>query len=115
VRMFNEAELQMLISGSEEGIDVDDLMQHISYAGTRTHHPRPWASVLHCCALPAVAQSCMMYTALDQHCMCTVCARDTRQRVVRGPQAGSRCCVVLVTVLMRTLFHRPCPCCPAAV
>eukprot|EP00775_Hariotina_reticulata_P004342 gene4342-4595_t len=33
VRMFNEAELQMLISGSEEGIDVDDLMDHINYAG----------------------------------------------------------------------------------
>src|SRR5690242_7959841 len=33
VRMFNEAELQMLISGSEEGVDVDDLMQHINYAG----------------------------------------------------------------------------------
>jgi hypothetical protein len=33
VRMFNESELQMLISGSEEGIDVDDLMHHINYAG----------------------------------------------------------------------------------
>lgn len=33
VRMFNEAELQMLISGSEEGVDVDDLMKHINYAG----------------------------------------------------------------------------------
>lgn len=35
VRMFNEAELQMLISGSEEGVDVNDLMQHINYAGAR--------------------------------------------------------------------------------
>lgn len=35
VRMFNEAELQMLISGSEEGVDVDDLMKHISYSGAR--------------------------------------------------------------------------------
>ena len=33
VRMFNEAELQMLISGSEEGVDVDDLMRHVNYAG----------------------------------------------------------------------------------
>eukprot|EP00879_Flechtneria_rotunda_P028518 GHRR01030643.1.p1 GENE.GHRR01030643.1~~GHRR01030643.1.p1 ORF type:complete len:210 (+),score=78.04 GHRR01030643.1:176-805(+) len=33
VRMFNEAELQMLISGSEEGIDVEDLMEHVNYAG----------------------------------------------------------------------------------
>eukprot|EP00882_Tetradesmus_deserticola_P020781 GHRQ01022458.1.p1 GENE.GHRQ01022458.1~~GHRQ01022458.1.p1 ORF type:complete len:327 (+),score=159.78 GHRQ01022458.1:847-1827(+) len=33
VRMFNEAELQMLISGSEEGIDVDDLVAHVNYAG----------------------------------------------------------------------------------
>jgi hypothetical protein len=33
VRMFNEAELQMLISGSSEGIDVDDLMAHTHYAG----------------------------------------------------------------------------------
>jgi hypothetical protein len=33
VRMFNEAELQMLISGSEEGIDVDDLVEHVNYAG----------------------------------------------------------------------------------
>jgi hypothetical protein len=31
--MFNEAELQMLISGSEEGIDVDDLVAHVNYAG----------------------------------------------------------------------------------
>jgi hypothetical protein len=35
VRMFNEAELQMLISGSEEGIDVDDLVAHVNYAGER--------------------------------------------------------------------------------
>jgi hypothetical protein len=35
VRMFNEAELQMLISGSEEGIDVDDLVAHVNYAGGR--------------------------------------------------------------------------------
>jgi hypothetical protein len=35
VRMFNEAELQMLISGSEEGVDVEDLMKHINYAGER--------------------------------------------------------------------------------
>ncbi len=35
VRMFNEAELQMLISGSEEaeGLDVDDLAAHANYAG----------------------------------------------------------------------------------
>lgn len=33
VRMFNEAELQMLISGSEDGIDVDDLVAHVNYAG----------------------------------------------------------------------------------
>jgi hypothetical protein len=33
VRMFNEAELQALISGSEEGIDVDDLVAHVNYAG----------------------------------------------------------------------------------
>lgn len=39
VRMFNEAELQMLISGSEEGVDVDDLMKHINFAGARLSPP----------------------------------------------------------------------------
>ncbi|WIA32325.1 hypothetical protein OEZ86_003165 [Tetradesmus obliquus] len=40
VRMFNEAELQMLISGSEEGIDVDDLVAHVNYAGGyHAEHP----------------------------------------------------------------------------
>lgn len=33
VRMFNEAELQALISGSEEGVDVGDLQAHVVYAG----------------------------------------------------------------------------------
>lgn len=64
VRMFNEAELQMLISGSEEGIDVDDLMNHISYAGTVR------ARVNLCCLglLPlavknTVASSCTRHSA----------------------------------------------------
>jgi hypothetical protein len=56
VRMFNEAELQMLISGSEEGIDVDDLMQHISYAGMdgqglRKPRAAPGAISVACCAM----------------------------------------------------------------
>lgn len=41
VRMFNEAELQMLISGSEEGIDVDDLVAHVNYAGEHAANPPP--------------------------------------------------------------------------
>ncbi|KAF8071258.1 UPL6 [Scenedesmus sp. PABB004] len=49
VRMFNEAELQMLISGSEEGIDVADLEAHVNYAGGyHEQHPvigHLWAAV----------------------------------------------------------------------
>lgn len=33
MRMFNEAELAMLISGSDEGLDLDDLRLHVQYAG----------------------------------------------------------------------------------
>ena len=35
VRMFNEEEMQMLISGSEEGLDLEDLKAHVNYAGLR--------------------------------------------------------------------------------
>ncbi|XLR30583.1 hypothetical protein HN51_050458, partial [Arachis hypogaea] len=33
IDMFNEHELQLLISGSLESLDVDDLRQHTNYAG----------------------------------------------------------------------------------
>ncbi len=33
VQMFNEFELQTLISGSEAGLDLADLRQHVHYAG----------------------------------------------------------------------------------
>lgn len=33
LKMFNEQELQMLISGSEEGMDLEDLRQHATYSG----------------------------------------------------------------------------------
>lgn len=33
VTMFNEAELQMLISGSEAGLDLEDLKQNVNFAG----------------------------------------------------------------------------------
>lgn len=33
VSMFNDEEVQMLISGSEEGLDVADMAAHVAYAG----------------------------------------------------------------------------------
>lgn len=31
--MFNEEELQMLISGGQQGLDVEDMKAHVQYAG----------------------------------------------------------------------------------
>ncbi|KAK9829627.1 hypothetical protein WJX72_006957 [[Myrmecia] bisecta] len=40
VAMFNEEELQMLISGGGEGLDITDLRQHVQYAGGyHAEHP----------------------------------------------------------------------------
>ena len=36
--MFNEEEVQMLISGGEEGVDIADMQAHINYAGG--YHPQ---------------------------------------------------------------------------
>ncbi|KAI3426511.1 hypothetical protein D9Q98_008876 [Chlorella vulgaris] len=33
VRMFNEEELQMLISGGQQGLDIDDMRTHVQYSG----------------------------------------------------------------------------------
>lgn len=40
VAMFNESELQMLISGSQEGMDLEDLREHTNYTGGyHENHP----------------------------------------------------------------------------
>lgn len=79
VRMFNEAELQMLISGSEEGVDVDDLMKHINFAGARLLTPfwmcgdacsmiiqrsSACCDVLPSAAVPATARACSRHNGL---------------------------------------------------
>jgi len=35
--MFNEEEIQMLISGGGEGVDIADMQAHVNYAGG--YHP----------------------------------------------------------------------------
>jgi hypothetical protein len=41
IAMFNEEELQMLISGrTEEGFDVEDLRRHTQYASELVGHSR---------------------------------------------------------------------------
>ena len=40
LQMFSSAELQLLISGAEEVLDLDDFKQHCTYAGGyQAHHP----------------------------------------------------------------------------
>lgn len=33
VRMFNEEELQMLISGGDQGLDIEDMRSNVHYSG----------------------------------------------------------------------------------
>ena len=37
LRMFNSAELQVLISGAPKPIDLDDLKEHTQYSGKYRH------------------------------------------------------------------------------
>lgn len=37
VTMFNEEEIQMLVSGGGEGVDIADMQAHVNYAGG--YHP----------------------------------------------------------------------------
>lgn len=53
VTMFNEEEIQMLISGGGEGVDIADMQAHVNYAGG--YHPEhpvilDFWKVCSCCA-----------------------------------------------------------------
>ena len=80
VTMFNEEEVQMLISGGGEGVDIADMQAHVNYAGGY-HEQHPvilefWkASPLHLTALPAVDVPLLVQRPASTAAACaSVCA-----------------------------------------
>ena len=116
VTMFSEEEVQMLISGGSEGLDVADMQAHVNYAGGY-HEEHPviiefwkvcldyrvaslFQSICHQAAIDAV-NSCISQIMVIMHC-------DTPQLYSHLITCYFELCSTCQLMVQSIWLHKPC-------